>query len=126
MRNAFGLLLALAAANPVNAQSIWTAESPPEIKTGPGTRYYSGLPPVRFVKGGLVPVLFVHPDQLYEACGAPKVEGLELKGCARMMKTGQKAIIIPHPCLSLDGQYTVILCHETAHAIASWPGDHPL
>lgn len=111
----------LALATPVAAQ----APTVPEIKTGPGTRYFAGLPPARYVKGGFVTVLFVHPDQLYEACGAPRVAGMELKGCARMMKSGQKAVIVPHPCVALDGQYTVVLCHELGHH-QGWPGDHPL
>lgn len=99
--------------------------APPPAVTGPGTRYFDGLPPARFVKGGFVTVLFVHPAQLYEACGAPQVQGLTLKGCARMMKSGVKAVIVPHPCVTLDGEYTVILCHELGHW-AGWPGDHPL
>lgn len=100
--------------------------APEPVVTGPGTRYYSGLPPVRFVKGGLVRVLLVHPDQLYEACASPRVPGLSLMGCARMSKAGDKIIVIAHPCLSASEGYAAIFCHESAHAIGGWSGLHEL
>lgn len=107
------------------AAALLAAPSAP-VETGPGTRYYAGLPPVRYVKGGFVAVLFVHPAQLYEACGTKPIPGMVLHGCSRVMKTGQKAIIVSHPCLALDGPYSAILCHESAHALGGWPGTHPL
>ena len=111
----------LALATPVAAQ----APGLPPIKTGLGTRYYSGPPPARFVKAGLVRVIFVHPDQIMEVCGVEPVPGMMLMACARMSVAGDKIVVMPHPCLAIEQPYALLLCHEVSHSIGGWPGDHP-
>ena len=114
---------ALAAlATPVAAQA---PEMPP-IKTGLGTRYYDGPPPARFVKGGLVRVIFAHPDQIMEICGVEPVPGMTLVACARLSKAGDKIVVMPHPALYMHNDpYAMLLAHEVAHSIGGWGGDHP-
>lgn len=121
-KSALGLAMALLAANPVNTQALWAAEP---LKTGLGTRYYDGPPPVRFIKEGFVPVLFVAPGRINEACGLENPDGLTLVACARMTKGGVKVVIMPHPCAAMIESYALVLCHETAHAIGGWSGEHP-
>ena len=111
-------LALLALATPVAAQ----APTVPEIKTGPGTRYFAGPPPARFIREGLYALMLVDPAKLYEACGAERVPKMELKGCMRRTRDGFPVIIMP---LNADPFNWFVLIHEAGHA-AGWPGDHPL
>lgn len=104
------------------------APTPADVKpaTGPGTRYYDGPPPIRFIKEQFVPVLFIHPSRMNEACGMPNMQGMVLVACARPTRDGIKVVIMPHPALSMhDNPYALVLAHELAHT-AGWDGAHPL
>ena len=106
--------------------SIFLSGPVAPVQTGPGTRYFDGPPPIRFVRETAVPVFFIHPDRMMDACGLDKAPpGVRLIACVRRTNTGQAIMMLPHPCLSADEQYALIVCHETAH-VNLWPGDHPL
>ena len=115
-------LAAALLASPAVPQTVQTP-----VATGPGTRFYDGPPPARFIREGIVPVLFVDPARLAEACGAKVPPGLALVACTRMTKSGVKVVIMPHPAVAMKTDYyALVLAHELAHALANWPGDHPL
>lgn len=87
----------------------------------------SSMPPERFRKLGVVPVLFVPFHQLNEFCAVPREEGRTLLGCTRRLKSGQPIVIMPDPCPAGEGEfYARIMCHENAHALGGWSGNHEL
>ena len=91
--------------------------------TGPGTPYYSGMPPVRYQGEGIAIVAFV--DDVSPYCGTAPA-GLVVLACTQSMKDGTPVIIMPNACLFGDvDAYARILCHERGHA-AGWPSNHPL
>ena len=92
------------------------------IKTGPGTRYFAGPAPARYLKEGIVPLLLVDPARLNEMCGTVPVPGLTLYGCTRRTENGQPVIIMP---LTAEPYNWFVLLHEWGHS-QGWPGDHPL
>ena len=112
----------------VAMMALLGAPSPAEvIKTGPGTRYYDGAPPARFIKQGIVPVMFVNPALINEACGIGNLPGLTLLACTRRTKEGVAVVIMPHPAAFMDSNgYALVLAHEIAHANGGWSGSHEL
>lgn len=92
------------------------------IVTGPGTQYYDGPPPARFLKEGIIPLLLVAPSRLNEACGKIPPPGLTLMGCTRWTVKGQPVIIMP---LNASAINWYVLLHEWGHS-QGWPSDHPL
>ena len=93
--------------------------------TGPGTRYYDGNPPPRFVKEGMAVIILVSPEKIAALCGTVPPPGLNLVACVRRTKEGAPVIIGPHPALFPNEQFARIILHEGAHAWGQWPGDHP-
>lgn len=98
------------------------------LLTGPGTPYFSGLPPARFRSGETTVTLrIVAPERIHAACGARKRTGLTLRGCARRNWFGGATIVLPDPCPDGTRDRTArILCHELAHARGGWACHHPL
>lgn len=97
------------------------------VQTGPGTRYFAGDPPARFVKEGLALVMFVAPSRMNEVCGMPNTNRMLLVACVRRLKKGGVPVIfMPHPVVFPGDTYAQILNHELAHAIGGWDGTHPL
>ena len=103
------------------------APSPPDwlTPTGPGTRYYDGPPPARFVGETGALVLFVAPARVAELCAMPVPPGKVLVACMRRLEGGMAVIVAPHPAGFPNERFSLILNHELAH-VNSWPGDHPL
>lgn len=102
--------------------AVMTAAPSEPVKTGPGTPYYAGPPPARYIKEGVYVLLLVNPARLHEACGTDPKPGMVLYGCTRRTNDGQPVIIMP---LNADPVNWFVLIHEGAHA-QGWPGDHPL
>lgn len=73
--------------------------------------------------GASITVEFIHPASVAQRClviGADLVKGDELYACA-----APDRIVLPNPCMSLEGGwYARTLCHEMAHA-NGWAMDHP-
>jgi hypothetical protein len=119
---------ALASLAALVALSLPAAAQAPEVKpvvTGPGTRYFSGRPPARFIKPMAVPAIFAHPEQLYAMCGLERIPGMKLRGCVRSDKNGVKWVIMPHPGADPDPSNWFVLLHELGHA-AGWGANHEL
>ena len=107
----------------VAMMALLGAPSPAEvIKTGPGTRYYAGPAPARYMKEGIVPLLLVNPANIYAACGVEPTPGMTLYGCTRRTVNGQAVIIMP---LNGEPYNWYVLMHEWGHS-QGWPGEHPL
>ena len=104
--------------------SIFLSGPVAPVQTGPGTRYFDGPPPIRFVREGLVPVLFVAPARLAEACAVKIPPGIVLMACARTTKDGLRVVIMPHPAAFMGSDpYAQIMAHELGH-VAGWSGNH--
>lgn len=84
------------------------------------------MPPVKYRALGGVPVVFVPSYDMWRACGMTPIPGRYLFACAKWLPNGKRFIVMPDPCETahLD-QYALIMCHENAHALGDWPGDHP-
>lgn len=99
----------------------------PSVPIGPGTRFYDGDPPARYVKEGMALIVFVAPSRMNAVCGADNPQGLVLLACVRRLKDGNVPVVfMPHPAAFPGNPYARILGHELAHSIGNWPGDHPL
>lgn len=96
------------------------------IKTGPGTAYFTGLPPVRFVKEDITPVIFATPENVTKLCGGDTLpEGFRVLACARKDKRNVKWLILPHPAIAAGEPYADLVTHELGHR-AGWSGMHEL
>lgn len=104
-------LLALAAATMLAAPA---APPPP--------KWSDAIPPAEYQGLGLVPVLYVEPWEIKDACSAVGTppEGLVIVACTITLKDGQKLIILPDPCDFGDGWFAGVACHENAHALKNW------
>lgn len=126
MKWAAYIAAAFALAAPVQAQ----APVPVQVQTGPGTRFYSGIPPMRFQGEAVAVIVFLNREHLLEACndGRPVPAGLQLMACARQMKKGPKVIFmpLPGPYAYMGEEYARLIVHEVGHSAFGWPGDHPL
>ena len=86
----------------------------------------SSAPPQLYRADGPITVVFVPTSKVETACGITAPEGMVLRACARSYPWGQRYIVMPDPCEYLDQPYAEWQCHENAHALGGWPGDHPL
>jgi hypothetical protein len=103
--------------------ALLTAAPSTPIETGPGTRYFDGMPPARYDGTGAAIVVMVNDVATY--CGeAP--QGLTIIACTRRTEGGAPIIFMPNPSeAAAQGDfYARILAHELAHA-QGWPGTHP-
>ena len=91
-------------------------------------RWSNSIPPERFQKTGVVAVAFIPPELIAEACGIKDVpEGKVVVACTRRFKKGAPIIFMPNPCLVAEVDYYArIACHENAHAIGGWSGNHEI
>ena len=84
------------------------------------------MPPPEYRGTGAVIVVFVPEYMLEQVCGIKAPEGLRLRACARMFPGGKKYVVMPDPCpAAATDDYALVMCHEVAHALGNWPGDHP-
>ena len=118
---ALAIVLTLAAANPVNAQSIWQVH---DIPTGPGTAIYGGWPPERYLRETRLTWVIAPFDRVQTLCregsNNPLPPNRDYDGCH---KDGRIITFMPSKG---DGEHFArIVAHELAHA-NSWPVDHPL
>ena len=70
--------------------------------------------------------MFVPFEHLPKVCGAVVPEGKVLLGCVRETTTGLKVMFLPDACPAAENGelYARIVCHETAHALGGWSGNH--
>lgn len=93
------------------------------IQTGPGTPYFAGMPPERFIREVAVMALFVAPSRIEDLCGPPP-EGMVVMACVRRLE-GVEVVIMPHPIVAHGEVYADLLTHELAH-VAGWSREHEL
>lgn len=102
------------------AASLSTA--PP---TGFGTQYDDDWPPQEYQRVGTLPVTFVpNQESLNKLCGDLTDKTFQVKGCSLR---GKHHIVLEDPCQP-QYRYEVYarrVCHELAHALGNWPGNHP-
>ena len=89
-------------------------------------RWSDATPPARWQRVGLVPVIFVHPDDIPAAClpvGEPPT-GMHVIACTRRIEVkGQilAVVVMPNPCAFAHvDPYAQVQCHENAHYLAGW------
>lgn len=107
---AIAALLTAAPSTPQEAQPKWS----------------DATPPARFQATGFVPVLFVPPAMIQQACapvGGPP-EGLVVVACTRMVTVDGKdvrIVVMPDPCAFADvDPFAQVQCHENAHYLSNW------
>jgi hypothetical protein len=98
----------------------------PSIPQEVQPKWSDGIPPTRFQATGFVPVLFVPPAMIAEACstvGTPP-EGSVVIACTRMVKVDGKdvrIVVMPDPCpFAVQDAYAHVQCHENAHYLSGW------
>ena len=108
------------------AAALLCVSATPVIETEGRTS--NSIPPERFRALGVVVTVFVPFNQLPAFCGVREEPGKVLLGCTRFLKAnGKPVIFMPDPCpAAMAGEYYArIQCHENAHALGGWTGDHP-
>src|SRR5688500_7335329 len=89
----------------------------PSIPQEPA-KWSSATPPLKYQRAGFVPVMFVAPELIQQACspvGTPP-EGLTVIACTRWVLVDKKPVrivVMPDPCAIADvDAYAAVQCHE--------------
>lgn len=87
-------------------------------------RWSNAIPPERFQRTGLVPVLFIPQPGIAGACGGAgePPEGLVIVACTVTLESGARLVVMPDPCPFAEADYYArIMCHEASgHYLSNW------
>lgn len=89
-------------------------------------KWSSAIPPVKYQRTGLVPVVFVPPEMIRDACSAvgEPPTGSVIVACTRWVEVdGQlvRIVVMPTACAVAEvDPYAAVMCHEQSHYLANW------